>query len=627
MLTPKRLSPDIDTRLLMSVDGLSDDGHHRVISVDTGPISKRRQLLTSSPTPPISGEMLINEMDPMATDEDCELLKPITCNGGRNISLAQRLHDEFLICKICLEDYKSPKCLDCMHTFCEECIENHVFSESSYKKYSDYREFTCPLCRKRTQMPLGGVRKLPDNQVIRGVQTAVARRRPLSFVLTSASATCDICRAPLSPATGAASADGDTEKAALKKTTAPTGVPSPARCFDCNKSLCSACVAAHRSMPVTRLHSLYDPEVMSGVLQDPDALGCPDHRDETVGYYCVQCERCVCVLCALDASDGQPHHGHEIVDFGLAVTRYEMVLKDLCNRAAAEAARLRANLSAITACAETMENIRQQIVAASAELRRQIDAGERALLDRLTDVFGPDCQRLIEARPVVGERADRLESARQRAETVLEHRGVELLLLKKVIADDLEKEEKELIGGRTDEGSGGGGLLLEVFPELPGAVSKTVLFVPGNVHVGELCEKLTDDVADGGLSEPPPTPVGCQESGCRCRCHCDQPLPAAASGSRPSSGITVVRPAKVAVVDRSTMTSPAQAAGGDQPVMVDKGVNTKARGLLHSNGGGGKRPSVAASGPAANRPMSGGAGEGNGNVTGSDDTIPQGTAS
>ena len=58
---------------------------------------------------------------------------------GQQVSLAQRMHDEFLVCKICLEDYKTPKCLDCMHTFCEECIENHVFSESSYKKYSDYR--------------------------------------------------------------------------------------------------------------------------------------------------------------------------------------------------------------------------------------------------------------------------------------------------------------------------------------------------------------------------------------------------------------------------------------------------------------------------------------------------------
>jgi len=49
--------------------------------------------------------------------------------------LAQEIHDEFLVCKICLESYKNPKSLACLHTFCEDCIENHIASESTYKKY------------------------------------------------------------------------------------------------------------------------------------------------------------------------------------------------------------------------------------------------------------------------------------------------------------------------------------------------------------------------------------------------------------------------------------------------------------------------------------------------------------
>jgi len=56
-------------------------------------------------------------------------------------TLAQEIYDEFLVCKICLDAYKNPKCLECLHTFCEHCIESHVQSESTYKKYSDYREY------------------------------------------------------------------------------------------------------------------------------------------------------------------------------------------------------------------------------------------------------------------------------------------------------------------------------------------------------------------------------------------------------------------------------------------------------------------------------------------------------
>jgi len=162
-------------------------------------------------------------------------------------------------------------------------------------------EFTCPLCRKRSQMPFGGVRKLPDNHLLVELTETVARRRPLSHCLSVGA--CDVCRGPISSVSAAAAA-------------------APARCLDCCKSLCSGCAAAHRRTAVTSGHSLYDPDLVSGVLQDPEALCCREHRNETVAYYCADCERCVCVLCVVDAAQpGQPHHQHDIVDFSTAVDR------------------------------------------------------------------------------------------------------------------------------------------------------------------------------------------------------------------------------------------------------------------------------------------------------------------
>jgi len=149
-------------------------------------------------------------------------------------------------------------------------------------------------------MPFGGVRKLPDNHLVSGLMTSVSRRRPLSHCLSTGA--CDVCQGPLSPSAASAA--------------------SPARCLDCCKSLCAGCAAAHRRTAVTSTHSLYDPDLVSAVLQDPDALSCLEHRNETVAYYCSDCERCVCVLCTFDCGQpGQPHHQHDIIDFNAAAAR------------------------------------------------------------------------------------------------------------------------------------------------------------------------------------------------------------------------------------------------------------------------------------------------------------------
>ncbi|CAF3545738.1 unnamed protein product [Rotaria sp. Silwood1] len=45
------------------------------------------------------------------------------------LRLAEKINDQYLTCKICLEPFKEPKCLTCLHTFCEQCIESHVSAQ------------------------------------------------------------------------------------------------------------------------------------------------------------------------------------------------------------------------------------------------------------------------------------------------------------------------------------------------------------------------------------------------------------------------------------------------------------------------------------------------------------------
>ena len=71
-------------------------------------------------------------------------------------SKAKTLHT-LLECSICLESYRDPRSLPCVHTFCLQCIEG----VSRDKHPGD--SLDCPLCRKEFTIPDGGVAHLPKN--------------------------------------------------------------------------------------------------------------------------------------------------------------------------------------------------------------------------------------------------------------------------------------------------------------------------------------------------------------------------------------------------------------------------------------------------------------------------------
>ncbi|KAI5098615.1 E3 ubiquitin-protein ligase RNF152-like [Silurus meridionalis] len=64
-------------------------------------------------------------------------------------------------CKICYNyfdlDRRAPKILECLHTFCEECLHAlHLREERPWR-------VTCPVCRHRTPVPDYRIRNLPNN--------------------------------------------------------------------------------------------------------------------------------------------------------------------------------------------------------------------------------------------------------------------------------------------------------------------------------------------------------------------------------------------------------------------------------------------------------------------------------
>ncbi|WAR27482.1 LCK-like protein [Mya arenaria] len=64
--------------------------------------------------------------------------------------------------KICLEPYRRPKALPCLHSFCEHCLSDYVRRNSGSR--SGY--FACPMCRKEVKIPPGGIQDFQDNFIL-----------------------------------------------------------------------------------------------------------------------------------------------------------------------------------------------------------------------------------------------------------------------------------------------------------------------------------------------------------------------------------------------------------------------------------------------------------------------------
>ena len=71
-------------------------------------------------------------------------------------------------CALCLDPFKRPRALPCLHSFCEECLIGHVAHNSG-----PGRKFRCPNCRAEFTLPREGVSAFPLNYLLVNLQSAI----------------------------------------------------------------------------------------------------------------------------------------------------------------------------------------------------------------------------------------------------------------------------------------------------------------------------------------------------------------------------------------------------------------------------------------------------------------------
>ena len=161
---------------------------------------------------------------------------------------------DLLNCSICMEAFKNPKCLPCIHTFCLACLEKYGEDE----RPGD--EMPCPTCRRMFRIPSGGFKEFPNNIFIE--QIIASRPTTLCEVgMPSGKVMCQLC-----------------DKSNARKF-----------CVECGETMCDACSEIHKRQRVSRSHKVVSLSEIEGsqVYTRARPTYCETHKEEQLKLYCL----------------------------------------------------------------------------------------------------------------------------------------------------------------------------------------------------------------------------------------------------------------------------------------------------------------------------------------------------
>ena len=191
-----------------------------------------------------------------------------------------------LKCGVCLELFKDPRYLPCLHTFCMECIQRTMNDDHFLK---------CPICRAKHELREEGAGLLPVN--LYALQELPLKR--LKQQQGDVVKMCEFCGEAESPV---------------------------AWCSNCRVLICKHCRALHKKMMYLKGHQIID--TREGHLQPHVEKRltnvCLKHDGQELKYLCTDCSAMVCPECLLST-----HKDHEYSLAEEAHHRLETKMKEL----------------------------------------------------------------------------------------------------------------------------------------------------------------------------------------------------------------------------------------------------------------------------------------------------------
>ncbi|XP_038056013.1 tripartite motif-containing protein 3-like [Patiria miniata] len=179
-----------------------------------------------------------------------------------------------LECSICCCLFKDPKMLDCLHSFCLKCLK-----EMMSKQKPEAEKIICPVCRRETQVPDGGLQSLASSFFLSSLVDEVKQQKEVLGDASAPTVTCDC---------------GEGKEATW-------------RCLDCSDNLCQECRKAHGRFKSTKNHQIISlgdwkkSKMPPAEHSKPITPMCTIHTDHPLCFFCDTCNTLICSMCvALD---------------------------------------------------------------------------------------------------------------------------------------------------------------------------------------------------------------------------------------------------------------------------------------------------------------------------------------